>query len=105
MWSEINRKKSTKYLLMMLDLSEAMAQLVKASSVLWYLHALRKEENNFLRRVLDLNARGTWKMGTPNKTSLKAVIDQSRNVGLNESDADDRSKWRLGVNTISSTMR
>ena len=39
------------------------------------------------------------------KTWLKAVVEQTRDVGLNESDANNRSRWRLEVNTISSKMR
>ena len=44
-------------------------------------------------------------MGRPKKTWLNAVIGQSRKVGLNESDAINHSRWRLGVNAISSMMR
>ena len=44
-------------------------------------------------------------MGRPKKAWLKAVAEQSKNVGLNKSDADNHSRWRLGVNTISSKMR
>ena len=33
------------------------------------------------------------------------VVEQSRKVGLNASHANNRSRWRLGVNTIFSVMR
>ena len=52
-----------------------------------------------MRRALDLSAKGTGKMGRPKKIWLRAVVEQSRNVGLNESNANNRSRWRLGVNT------
>ena len=39
-------------------------------------------------------------MGRPNKAWLKAVVE----VGLNKSYADNCSRWRLGVNTISSKI-
>ena len=42
------------------------------------------------------------KRGRPKKTWLIAVIEQRRKVGLNGSDANSRSRWRLGVNTICS---
>ena len=98
-------KKSTKDLMQILDLNEAMDQLAKASSVRWYGHVLRKDKNNFLRRALDLMVRGTMKRGRPKKTWLRAVVEQSRKVGLNISDANNRSTWRLGLNTISRMMR
>ena len=45
----------------MLDLNETIDQLVKANSVCWYVHVLRKDKNNFLRRALDLIVKGTMK--------------------------------------------
>ena len=89
----------------MLDLNETIDQLAKANGVRWYGHVLRKDKNNFLRRALDLKVKGTMKKGRPKKTWLKAVLEQSRKVGLNESDANNRSRWRLGVNTISRMLR
>ena len=85
-------KKSTKELMQMLDLNETMDQLARANSVCWHGHVLRKDMNNFPRRALDLTVKGTRKTGRPKKTWLKAVIEQSRKVGLNESDANNRSR-------------
>ena len=98
-------KKSTKHPMQMLDLNETIDQLAKANSIRWHGHVLRKDKNNFLIRALDLRVRGTRKMGRPKKTWLIAVVEQSRNVGLNVGDANNRSRWRLGVNTISRMMR
>ena len=46
-------KKSTKDVMQMLDLNEAIDQLAKANSVCWYGNVLRKDKYNFLRRALD----------------------------------------------------
>ena len=98
-------KKLTRDILQMLDLNETIDQLAKANSVRWYGHVLRKDENNILRRSLDFRVKGTMKRVRPKKTWLIAVIEQSRKVGLNVSDVNNCSRWRLGVNTISSKMR
>ena len=77
-------KMSTKNLMQMFDLNETIDQLAKANSVHWYGHVLKKDKNNnFLRRTLDFKVRGTMKRGRPKKTWLRAVIEQSRKVGLN----------------------
>ena len=93
----------------MLDLNETIDQLAKANGVRWHGRwhgrALRKDRNNFLRRVLDFKVKGTMKRGRPKKTWLKADGEQSRKVGLNECDANNHSRWRLWVNTISRMMR
>ena len=86
-------KKSTKDLIQMLVMNETVDQLVKANSVRWYGHVLRKDRNNFLRRALDFNVKGTRKRGRPKKTWLRAVIEWSRKVGLNVGDANNRSRW------------
>ena len=84
----------------MLGWNETLHHLGKANSVRWDGHVLRKDKNSFLR-TLELKVKGTMEM----KTWLKEVIEQSRKVGLNESDANNCSMWRLGVNTISRMIR
>ena len=49
----------------MLDLNETMDQLTIAYGVSWYGHALRNDENNFLRWALDFEVKLTRKMGRP----------------------------------------
>ena len=93
-------KKSTKDLMQMLELD----QLAKVNGESCHGHVLRKDKNNFLRRAFDLNVKGTRKSGRPKETWLKAVMEQSRKVGLNESVANNRSIWRLGDDTIVSMM-
>ena len=96
-------KKSTKDLMQILDLNETIDQLAKANSVRWYV--LRNDKNNFLRRALDYEVKGTRKRGRQKKTWLRAVVEQSRTVGLNVGNANNRSRWRISVNTISRIMR
>ena len=103
MWGEINRQEIDK--MQMLDLNETVDQLAKTNSVHWYGHALRKDKNNFLRRTLDFIVKGIINRGRPKKTWLKAVVEQSRKVGLIVNDADNCSRQRLGVNAISGMMR
>ena len=88
----------------MLDLNETIDWLTKANSVHWYGDILRKDMNNFLG-IIDFNVKRTRKMDRPKKTWLKAVVEQGRKVGLNESDANNQSRLRLEVNSISSKMR
>ena len=78
-------KKLTKDLMHMLDLNKTIDQLAKANSVRWYGHVLRKDKNNFPRKALYLRVKWTRKRGRP-KTN-------------------NRSRWRLGINTISDRMR
>ena len=49
--------------------------------------------------------KGIINRGRTKKTWLKAVVEQSRKVGLIVNDANNCSRRRLGVNAISSMMR
>ena len=75
-------KRSTKDLMKMLDLNDIMDQLARANSVCWCGHLLRNDKNNFLRRALHIKVKRARKRGRPKKTWLKAVVEQSRKVGL-----------------------
>ena len=44
-----------------------------------------------MRRTLNLKVKGTGKSGTQMKIWLKAFAEQSSIIGLNESDANNRS--------------
>ena len=98
-------KKSTKDLMQITDLNNTMDHMAKAYCVRWYGHVLRKVKNNVFRRDLYLEVKVTRERGRVKKTRLMAVVEQSRNVGLNESDANIRSSWRLGVIAISCKKR
>ena len=68
-------KKSTKYLMEILDFIKTIDQLANANSVRWYGHVWRKDKNNFQRRALDCKVKGTTKRGRPTNTWLIAVVD------------------------------
>ena len=88
----------------MLDLNETVDQLAKSNSVRWYGFVLSKDKHNFLRSALYLRVKWTMKRDRPKKTWLIAVVEHNIKVWLNVSDANNRSRWRLEVNTICSLM-
>ena len=85
-------KKSTRDLMQIIDLNDTIHQLAEANSVRWSGHVLRQDKKNILRMALDFKVKGTRKRGGPKKLWLIAAVEQSRNVGLNESDANKRSR-------------
>ena len=89
-----------KDLMRMFDLVETVDQLAWAISIRCYGHVLRKDKNDFLRRALDFLVKWVCQWNLAN-----AVVEQSIKVGLNQSDANDRSTWRFGNNAISGKMR
>ena len=83
-----------------LGLSEACNQLVKANSVRWYSHVLRREEGHVLRMALDLEVEGQRKKGRQKRTWIKQVREENVKVGLRREDVLWRWKLSVGVNQI-----
>ena len=52
----------------MLGLRETIDQLAMANSVRWYGHVLRRDDDHFLRRSLDLELEGQRKKERPKRT-------------------------------------
>ena len=92
---ELMDENSTKDLMDMLDLCEAIDQLASVFFLSEY----------FLRRTLDLRVKLAMKMGRPKKTWLTVVVEQSRKVWMDASDANSRLRWKLGVSAIHINMR
>ena len=76
-----------------------------ASSVRWYCHVLRREDDHVLRRALDFEVDGQRKKGRPKRTWKRQVEEESVKVGLRREDALCRSKWSVGVNQIAAGLR
>ena len=84
-------KKSTRDPMLMMDLNEEIDQLARASIVRWHGHVLIKDKKSCVRRALDFKVIVTRKRCRPKKTWLMTVVEQSRKVGLNDSDDNNRS--------------
>ena len=57
-------------------------------------HVKCRDENNILRRVMELEVEGTRPVGRPKKTWSKVVEDDTRKLNITEDMAEDRKLWR-----------
>ena len=80
-------------------LERTIDKLAKANALFWHGHVFKK--NIIFRISEDFKPRGTRKSGRTSRTCLQILEEGSGKVGLKESDARYRSKWRLEVNAIS----
>ena len=98
-------KRNTTELMDMLGLRVAADKLAKANAVRLYGHVLRREEDNVLRKALRLTVEGQRRRGRPKKTLSKQVEESIRKVGMSKEDAQNRARWRRGVELIMSEVR
>ena len=88
-------KKNTEELMVMLGLKETIDKLAKANGVCcWYIHVLRREKDDILRKALCFKVEGQRRRGRLRKTWKNQVEDDIRKIGLKKKDALNRSKWR-----------
>ena len=85
----------------MLGMKESLDRMAKVSSIRWYGHVLRKDENMIVKALkFDSSSRGR---GRPKQTWKKQVEKEMKKNGLGKENACDRTKWRGVVKTM--TMR
>ena len=80
----------------MLGIKESLYRMAKASSIRWYGHVLRKEDESVIVKALKFEVSGkkTWK---------KQVENEMKKNGLVKEDPCDQRKWRGVVKRM--TMR
>ena len=62
----------------------------------WFGHVKRRDENNILRRVIELEVEGRRPVGRTKKTWSKVVEENMRKLNITKDIAEDRQqRWRL----------
>ena len=82
----------------MLGRKESLDRMAKASSMRWYGHVLRKEDENVIVKALNFEVSGS--RGRPKQTWKKLVENEMKKNGLVKEDACNRTKWRGVVKTM-----
>ena len=84
----------------MLGIKESLVRMAKASSIQWYGHVLRKEDENVIVKALKFEVSGNRGRGRSKQTWKKQVENEMKKNGLGKEDACDRTKWRGMVKTM-----
>ena len=79
----LDRRNSEK-LMDMLGIKESLDRMAKASSMRWYGHVLRKEDENVIVKALKFEVSGS--RGRPNQTWKKQVENGMKKNGLVKAD-------------------
>ena len=60
----------------------------------WFGHVKRRDENNILRRVIELEVEGRRPVGRTKNTWSKVVEEEMRKLNITKDMAEDRKQWR-----------
>ena len=78
----------------MLGIKESLDRMAKASSMQWYGHVLRKENETVIVKTLKFEVSGSRGRGRPKQAWKKQVENEMKKNGLVKEDACDRTKWQ-----------
>ena len=81
---------------------EAIADVVRRGRLRWFGHVVRKEENDWVKKVMSLNVEGTRPSGRPKKTWQTTVLADMKALGVGHEVAMERSRWKKVIARIQS---
>ena len=76
----------------MLGIKEFLDKMAKASSMRWYGHVLRKEDENVIVKALKFEVSGSGRRVRPKQTWKQQVENEIKKNGLGKEDACDGTK-------------
>lgn len=76
---------------------ECIGVVLRRSRLRWFGHVERMEDDNWVKRVRNMNVEGVVARGRPKKTWDEVVRKDLRDMGLNRETAKDRAAWRAAI--------
>ena len=73
---------------------DSVLDVVRRGRLRWLGHVLRKDENDWVKKCIDMDVHGRRGRGRPKKTWRQVVEKDMRDAGMKTSDAVDRDRWR-----------
>ena len=83
---------------------EDIAVAIRRGRLRWFGHVVRKADDEWVKKVMDLKLDGPTPRGRPKKTWKETVLTDCRRLGLREEDAKNRAEWRRSIRRIRPTQ-
>ena len=86
------------------SLKETLDGMAKANGVRWYVHVIRRDDDNILKKAMMLEVNGQRKRERPKMTRRRQVEESVKKVGSKIEEAAGRRRWRESVRAIAEGM-
>ena len=63
----------------------------------WYGHVMRRDQEYVGRKMMEMELLGKRRRGRPKRRFLDAVKEDMQEVGVKETDVEDRKMWRMMI--------
>ena len=76
---------------------EQLGMKMKEGRLRWYGHVMRRDQEYVGRKMMEMELPGKRKRGRPKRRFLDVVKEDMREVGVKETDVEDRKMWRMMI--------
>ena len=74
---------------------EQLGMKMREGRLRWYGHVMRRDQEYVGRKMMEMELPGKRRRGRPKRRFLDAVKEDMREVGVKETDVEDRKMWRM----------
>ena len=76
---------------------EQLGMKMREGRLRWYGHVMRRDQEYVGRKMMEMELPGKRRRGRPKRRFLDAVKEDMREVGVKETDVEDRKIWRMMI--------
>ena len=76
---------------------EQLGMKMRNGRLRWYGHVMRRDQEYVGRKMMEMELPGKRRRGRPKRRFLDAVKEDMREVGMKETDVEDRKMWRMMI--------
>ena len=76
---------------------EQLGMKMREGRLRWYGHVMRRYQEYVERKMMEMELPGKRRRGRPKRRFLDAVKEDMQEVGVKETDVEDRKMWRMMI--------
>ena len=76
---------------------ERLGMKMREGRLRWYGHVIRRDQEYVGKKMMEMELPGKRRRGRPNRKFLDVVKEDMREVGVKETDVEDRKMWRMMI--------
>ena len=76
---------------------EQLGMKMREGRLRWYEHVMRRDQEYVGRKMMEMELPGKRRRGRPKRRFLDAVKEDMQEVGVKETDVEDRKMWRMMI--------